>query len=296
MAITRVTQRMLSERALSSVQGGLNQMARVQEKLETGKKLNRPSDSPADTNTALRVRSALTDQQQYVRNASDGTAWLSTVDSTLSGIVQQTTKAYTLALQGANTGAMSQTALDALAAQIDQIRASVLQQANTQYLGRPVFGGTTGGPVAFAADGSFAGDSNPVQRRVGADVTVQVDADGLKTFGPDGDNLFAHLDELSQALTTADGDGVQKGIEALDSDLTKLSGAQAGAGARFNRLTRASDLATQSVLQLKTSLSDVEDVDLAEVTIELQVAQTAYQAALAATGRTVQPSLLDFLR
>ena len=38
MAITRVTQRMLSQRSLSAVQGGLNRMAKVQEQLETGKK------------------------------------------------------------------------------------------------------------------------------------------------------------------------------------------------------------------------------------------------------------------
>jgi len=296
MAITRVTQRMLSQRALGSVQGGLNRMAKVQEQLETGRKLNRPSDSPAGTNTALRVRSSLADQKQYVRNASDGTAWLGTVDSALSGIVSQTTRARTLALQGANTGAMSQSSLDALASEIDQIRQSVLQQANTQYLDRPVFGGTTDKAVAFNPDGTYAGDGGSVTRRIGPDVTVRVDADGIGTFGPDGDNLFSHLAALSKALHAGDSAGISAGVDALDKDLTKLSAAQAGEGAQYNRITRASDLASQSVLQLQTSLSDVEDVDLAAATVDLQTQEVAYQAALAATGKTIQPSLLDFLR
>lgn len=296
MAITRVTQRMLSQRSLSAVQGGLNRMAKVQEQLETGKKLNRPSDSPADTNTALRVRTSLAAQKQYVRNAQDGTAWLGTVDSALSGIVDQTTRARTLALQGANTGAMSQTALDALATEVSQIRESVLQQANTQYLGRPVFGGTTAQEIAFNPDGTYAGDNGQVTRRIGSDVTVRVDADGIGTFGADGDNLFSHLTDLATALHIGDTAGISKGIDALGGDLSKLSGAQAGEGASYNRITHASDLASQSVLQLKSSLSDVEDVDLAAATVDLQTQQVAYQAALAATGRTVQPSLLDFLR
>jgi flagellar hook-associated protein 3 FlgL len=296
MAITRVTQRMLSQRALGSVQGGLNGMAKIQEQLETGKKLNRPSDSPAGTNTALRVRSSLADQNQYVRNAADGTAWLGTVDSALSGIVSQTTRARTLALQGGNTGAMSQTALDALATEIDQIRQSVLQQANTQYLDRPVFGGTTGGDVAFNPDGTYAGDGGSVTRRIGADVTVRVDADGVATFGADGDNVFSHLADLSTALRAGDASGISTGIDRLGDDLTRLSAAQASEGAQYNRITRASDLASQSVLQLKTSLTDVEDVDLAEATVALQTQELAYKAALAATGKTVQPSLLDFLR
>jgi flagellar hook-associated protein 3 FlgL len=296
MAITRVTQRMLSQRSLTAVQGGLNRMARVQEQLETGKKLNRPSDSPADTSTALRVRSSLAAQNQYVRNAQDGTAWLGTVDSALSGIVEQTTRARTLALQGANTGAMSQTALDALATEVDQIQQSVLQQANTQYLGRPVFGGTTAQEIAFNPDGTYAGDGGEVTRRVGADTMVRVDADGIDTFGTDGDNLFSHLADLSKALRAGDTTGISAGIDALGGDLTRLSASQASEGAQYNRITHASDLATQSVLQLKSSLTDVEDVDLAAATVDLQTQQVAYQAALAATGRTIQPSLLDFLR
>ncbi|MFI2707199.1 flagellin, partial [Nocardioides sp. CER28] len=90
--------------------------------------------------------------------------------------------------------------------------------------------------------------------------------------------------------------GVQSAIATLGADLTNLSAAQATAGARFNRIDKASDLASQSQLQLKSSLSDVEDVDLAEVAIDLKTQEVAYQAALAATGKTIQPSLLDFLR
>lgn len=43
-------------------------------------------------------------------------------------------------------------------------------------------------------------------------------------------------------------------------------------------------------------LSDVEEVDLPETVVELQLASTAYEAALAATKRVVTPSLVDFLR
>ncbi|MDH2414651.1 flagellar hook-associated protein FlgL [Nocardioides sp. CER19] len=297
MAITRVTQRMMSQRSQNAVQGGLTRLAKVQEQMETGRKLNRPSDSPADTATALRVRSSLADQTQFLRNADDGKAWLSTVDTALSGITSQVQRAQVLAQQGANTASMSQTALDALATEVDQIRASVLQQANTQYLGRPVFGGTTDKATAFGTDGTYQGDAGQVQRRVGTDTTVQVNADGVATFGPDADNLFSHLAALSTALRDPNGAaGVQSAIATLGADLTNLSAAQATAGARFNRIDKASDLASQSQLQLKSSLSDVEDVDLAEVAIDLKTQEVAYQAALAATGKTIQPSLLDFLR
>jgi flagellar hook-associated protein 3 FlgL len=294
MAITRVTQQMLSQRSLASIMGGLSQMAKYQEQLETGKKLNRPSDDAAGTNTALRMRTALAEQDQYVRNANDGKGWLSTVDSTLSGVVTQLQRANTLALQGANDGAMSQSAAEALATEIDQIRESLLQQANSDYLGRPVFGGTTAGSVAFDANGNYVGDGGEVTRRVGSGVSVRVDSDGRTVFGEDGDNVFSHLSALSAALRN--GSDIQTSIDQLQTDVTRISAAQADEGARLNRLTQASDLASQAQLRLKSSLSDVEDVELAEVTINVNQAEIAYKAALAAAAKTLQPSLLDFLK
>ena len=54
--------------------------------------------------------------------------------------------------------------------------------------------------------------------------------------------------------------------------------------------------ADDAVLNVSKTLSDVEDIDLPQTITELQLQQTAYQAALAAGARVMQPSLLDFLR
>ena len=51
---------------------------------------------------------------------------------------------------------------------------------------------------------------------------------------------------------------------------------------------------SESVGSVNSSIP--EDVDLAEVMMQLQLQQVAYQAALAATARVLQPSLADFLR
>ena len=40
----------------------------------------------------------------------------------------------------------------------------------------------------------------------------------------------------------------------------------------------------------------LEDVDIAEAVMELELQQTAYEAALAAFARSAQTSLVDFLR
>jgi flagellar hook-associated protein 3 FlgL len=53
---------------------------------------------------------------------------------------------------------------------------------------------------------------------------------------------------------------------------------------------------TSNGLTMKQNLSSIEDADIAEVMVNLQAQQVAYQAALQATAKAIQPSLTDFLR
>ncbi len=50
------------------------------------------------------------------------------------------------------------------------------------------------------------------------------------------------------------------------------------------------------LLQLRKLLSDKIDVDFAEAMINFNAQSNAFQAALGAAARIVQPSLLDFIR
>lgn len=300
--ITRVTQRMLTGRELTSVETASTRMSKAQEQMTTGRKLNRPSDGPSDTTVALKARSGVAQQQQFQRNAQDGIAWLSTIDTALQTSNSMLNRAYTLAVQGANTASNGSSAGEALADEIDQIRQSVLGIANTQYLDRPIFGGTGTSGAAFAADPAdptkitYAGDDGTVNRRVGTDTVVRVDSSGKAVFGQDGANVFDDLDSLSKALRSGDSAGIRAGIAAMQKDMTRISSALADEGARMNQINGAVNVAQDNTLALQKVQSDVEDVDIAEATITMQTQTNAYQAALMAVSKTSQQSLLDFLR
>ena len=49
-------------------------------------------------------------------------------------------------------------------------------------------------------------------------------------------------------------------------------------------------------LRLQTLIASFEEADLAESMVQLQMRDTALSAALGEAGRTLQTSLLDFLR
>ncbi len=296
MTTFRVTQSMITTSSLAGLQNGLSRLASLQEHLSTGRVLNRPSDSPTDTTAAMRIRSSITDRQQYARNAQDGMGWLGMTDSTLSSMTDQLRRARELTLQGANTGAQGAAAREALAIEVEQIRDGLLQMSNTRYLGRPIFGGITAGDRAFDATATYVGTTGAVNRTVGDGVRVRVNVDADAVFGAPGATVFGDLDDVAAALRAGDEAGIQAGLGALDADLRRFTASMTEVGTRYARIERAQVTAGDDELNLTSSLSELESTDLAKATVELQLQEVAYQAALGATARVMQPSLLDFLR
>jgi len=292
----RVTQRMLTQTSLDYLQLGLGRLAKVQEQLSTGRILNRPSDNPTDVTAAMRMRDSIAQQAQYSRNAQDGKGWLSQIDSTLSGVTDTVRRARELALQGANSGAMGPAAREALATEVDELRNGLISSANATYLGRPVFGGVTSGSAAYDATGTYVGVPGDVTRRVADGVTVQVDFDGRDVFGDAGTSVFAELDDLAAALRAGDTAAIRTGIDDLATRLETVTSARTTAGTRLDRIERADTSAIEASNSLSATLSTLENTDLAKAAMDLQLQEVSYQAALSATSRVLQPSLLDFLR
>lgn len=295
MAISRVTQNLMTQHSLTGLQTGLSRLAQIQEQLSTGRILNRPSDSPSDTTSAMRVRSALGQQEQFARNGADALGWLNQLDNTLGTVSDRLRRVRDLALQGRNAGT-SQTARDALASEVDQIREGLIGTANTQYLGRPIFGGITSGPAAYDSTGAYVGTPGAVNRVIGDGVVVDVQLAGPAVFGPDGASVFDELTALAAGLRAGSGADMDTAIGAMTTALARVTTQLTEVGTRTNRVEAAMQAATDTRLTLTNRLSEIENTDLPKAMVELQMQEVAYQAALASTARVLQPSLVDFLR
>lgn len=298
--MTRVTQRSVSATMLGGLQANLRRMQDLQQQLSSGKRLTRPSDDPVDTSAAMQLRSELRRTEQHVRNADDGLAWLGTTDSVLTRSSELAGRARTLVLAGLNdtNGPESRAAL---AAEVRALRSALLDAANTRYLDRPVLAGTALTGEAYAADGSYRGDGGTVSRTVAPGTPVPVGTTGPEVYGADGadDQLFAVLERLAASLETGGPtmhDDLDRDLGRLDSALDRLTTALGLVGARTNRVEAVRAAASDGALALKGSLATTEDIDLAKTIVDLQMQEVAYNAALGATARVVQPSLVDFLR
>jgi flagellar hook-associated protein 3 FlgL len=292
----RVTERSIAANVLAGLQNNISRLGDIQQRLSSGKQVSRPSDSPGGAVMAMQYRSDLASLKQYTRNADDGLGWLGTADNALTDAVTQVARVNELVLTGMSGGSYGTPgAREAIATEVDSIRESMVGVGNTTYLDRPVFGGTTSGSIAFQSDGTYVGDSGSVLRTAGGNTTVRVDSSADAVFGTGDQQLFTVLSQISADLRT-NPSGLQTDFDNLALASTALQSGLSSVGARYNQLQQMQTAASSRAFDLTSQLSDVEDIDLPKTITELQLQQTAYQAALAATAKVVQPSLVDFLR
>src|SRR6478735_2488182 len=122
----RVTQGTLARGVLEGLQGNLTRLQRTQEQLSSGRRLNRPSDSPVDTVNAMQLRADKQRTQQYSRNIDDGLGWLNTADSALTQTTGYLTRVRQLVVAGSNSSNGPEERA-AMADEVDQLRQGLIQ-------------------------------------------------------------------------------------------------------------------------------------------------------------------------
>lgn len=294
--LNRVTNLTMTAAAQRTLQAQQSKLAGLQDKAATLNKISRPSDDPTATGEAMQTRARLAANAQYGRNIEDGGRWLTAADSALGDANNVLNKIRDLTVQAGN-GALNKTAKDAIAIQLDGLNQDLLSIANTKHLGRNIFAGSSDTATAFGpADPSvFNGvaDSS-VERRISADQTIRVDADGSKIFGAGDSSVFKLVSDMATALRA--GSDISPKLNDVDAALKNVISGRAEIGTQQVRLDRAGNVNTELGASLDAQKTGIEKADLGSVIMDLKLQETNYQVALAATAKVLQPTLMDFLR
>ena len=114
----------------------------------------------------------------------------------------------------------------------------------------------------------------------------------------DADTLQKQLDAVEKALTYAK-DKEQKlferGITSFQGYLDDASLCITECGTRSSKLSLVKSRMQNQKTTFETLKSENEDIDITEVAIQLKSAELTYQAALMATGKVSQTTLLNFI-
>ncbi len=248
-------------------------LGQLQNQAYSGQSICRPQDDPIGTARSIYLRHDLSVSKQYLRNIDKARNWMSQTEQALSHLTDRISRAHQLALYG-STGTTPPNARAAIAAEVKHLSEEAESILQTTIDGRNLLTGTM------------------PEWRLADDVTIR--AKGLD----DLQQVAQVLKDLAEKFE-ADGDefeDIQDLISQIDEVMDRVLSERAENGAKLRRLDILEDKSTSLDIEYQRLLSNVEDVDIIEVLVRLKSQEAAYQAALAAGARLIQPSLLEHLR
>jgi len=130
-------------------------MTTLEQQYSTGKKIQRPSDDPIVTVRALKLRTNLTELDQYYeKNIPDAMSWMDVTESALKTVNDVLKQINTYCVQG-STDTLTGKDRSAIVQNLEQMKQQIYQEGNTNYAGRYVFTGyKTDTPLIFTKDTS----------------------------------------------------------------------------------------------------------------------------------------------
>lgn len=287
----RITNQMMADKINAQLFRQTEQMAKTQEHIITGKRINRASDDPAGMSSVLSYRKTLSGLEQYNENISNAKLHIDAVDSVLEMVTELLREAKEIAFDTAPDMRAQ------LAVEVAELRDQVLQMANYQIDGEYVFNGDSTDTAPYTgAPWTYGTDTGTKDVIIGENMSVNITADGSAVFGPNGNNVFDILDTLETALNADDAVTIEAQIAELENAVDRIDTVRTRNAGIYKRLEATENHYAYFKVNVEEMLSKTEDADIAEAIINFQVQQTTYESTLATSSMILQKSLVDFLR
>jgi flagellar hook-associated protein 3 FlgL len=323
----KISTHLMFDRATTQMTTSQTNLAKSQAQLAQGKQIINPSDAPDQASTVQRLKSILSRQDSYQAALNSVQNRLQGEDSTLQSVSDLLIRAKEVAVQ-ANNDTLSPENRKALGVELQGLRDQMLSLANSKDAsGNYLFAGSrsTLPPFVSTAGGSpqYVGDQTRMSVMVGENRSMQINRSGTDVFTPvnrgidngttEGVSFFAALDDLIKAVSTpeqpmppvgAPGSTppmtqhakMQRGLGELDDMLQGLTAAQASIGSGLKGIEQQQSVIEDTVLNIKTTLSSVEDLDYTEAITKMNQQMMALEAAQSSFAKISQLSLFNFIK
>lgn len=298
----RVTQTMLANSNLGYVSQGYERMGTLMDQLNSGKKITRPSQDPVVAMNGIRYRTQVQEVEQYQRNLNEVYSWMENADAVMDKAVNALQRIRELVVEVSND-TYNEDQRASASEEIKQLQEHLVSLGNTKVNNKYIFNGTNTlempikpadpqtNPPTFVVNNN----SNQVTIEVSKGITVGVNTNPKKVFSQ---GLFTNITNLVKTLEDPNSTGSDVGdfLDKIDNRIDSILAERSELGARLNRVEMVEERLMQQEVIANKTMSDNEDIDFEKVIIDLKTQESVHRAALAASARIIQPTLMDFLR
>lgn len=137
----RITNNMMLKKTKMNINNNKTKVSALNDQMSTQKKISKPSEDPVVAIRALRLRSSLSQiNQYYEKNIPDAKSWLEVTETALTDMRKVLTDIHTLCVNGA-TDTLTEDDRNTILTQLKALADQVYSEGNADYAGRTVFTG-----------------------------------------------------------------------------------------------------------------------------------------------------------
>uniref|UniRef100_A0A7V4KEG4 Flagellar hook-associated protein 3 n=1 Tax=Fervidobacterium pennivorans TaxID=93466 RepID=A0A7V4KEG4_FERPE len=294
----RITNNMINERTLFNIQQSLYRIARMHDKLSSGKEVQYPSDDAVIATRASNISSRLRELEQFKRNVDHVNNFVQSYDTTLQELSNVYHRIRELMVRGAN-GTNTVDERNSIAAELKALKEHLIEIANTRVGDEYIFGGARSELRPVDENGN-------IQTPIEANVRRRINALGYTiTYGVTVYDVFT-LENGKTVFSTID-DAINALYEGNERKLSEISLKEIGVLERsvmehfasVGATSRMAEMVASRIEDLKLFnteyLSKEQDADLTKVLTQLNMQQAVLEASLKSAAMAIQKSLVDFV-
>jgi flagellar hook-associated protein 3 FlgL len=296
----RISTVQIQNQSIGSILDQQAQLSKTQQQLSSGRRILTPADDPSGASASLNLAEQISSTQQYQRNADAAKARLGVEENSLSSVVNVLQRVRDLAVQ-ANNGSQNADNRKSVANEVSQLLDTLKSLANTKDAnGEYIFAGFKSGQQPFSDSGSgtvtYSGDQGQRSLQIGPSRSVAVGDAGSDVFMNIPGTSKDAFSTLSDMVTNLQNNAPDPStITTIDAVMKNVLRVQSSVGARLNAIDVQTSANSNAVLQMQTTKSNIDSLDIAKAISNLNLQMTSLQAAQQSYVKIQGLSLFNFL-
>jgi flagellar hook-associated protein 3 FlgL len=309
----RVTTSMMSGGYLRNINNNLAELQKYQNQISSQRRLTKLSDDPIGIIRSMQARVRLANIAWYQDDVESAQKWLTQTETSLNEINSVIQKVYETSVE-ASTDTLSNDDRQGIAELVGQMRDHLITIGNNKFGDKYIFAGYNTGAAPFTLDAGgnilyngvdmndpadpnlIAEGQQVIQYSVGLNLRTDVSLTGVQVFGTGDDNIYKIMDNFYNDLQSgAPSSVLSTYLDKFQTAQSRVLSNLADIGGRTNRLKLLENRYSVDEVNFTEIKSKVEDIDVAEVTVQWKTAMSVYEYALKIGSSILQNSLVDYI-
>jgi flagellar hook-associated protein 3 FlgL len=302
----KISTSFMFDRATTRMSNIQNKLATTQAQLAVGKQILSPSAAPDQAAAIQRLKGEIQRQDSHIRTLDVAMRRYTAEETALSSSNDLLIRMKELGIQAAND-TLGSDDRKAIGVEMKALRDQLLSLGNTRDdSGNYLFSGTRVNTPAFAENSNgdvvYQGDQTQTRIPAGVERTVQFTRSGTDVFSrvlrSDGQSVgfFNALDQMIEGMNNNETSPIEQGIADLNQMHNNLTLSQAQNGSEQIVVQSQRDVLDETVLRLKSTLSEIEDLDYTEAVTRMNKEMMGLEAAMGSFAKISGLTLFDYIR